>query len=450
MNGDHPGESRDDRRRSMITLKRAFRNILRNRFRTLLVGVVLALCVAVFVSVLAGVDASEAATAAMLAEYAEAAEATLEQTEQSMTQIMVMSGRGPFSGDSEEPMDEDIVAEVEAMDDVAAVVPAVTQGFGEPESGEEFHTGGGPGGGPGGPSVTFVRGADYMVYGVPLDPDLDEEYHVLPVSIAEGRSLEEGEDSAVLISSELTDYFGAGVGDTIDIDGTSFDVVGVYTSTMMQNQVYMSLDAAQDLLDMEGELSSLMVYADSVSAVDDVAAEIESAYPDFMVMAMADMQGGSGDFIQRQQEYITGTIDSNLASIQSLGIGTIAATGVVSVLLIFGLMFYTVRERTKEIGTLKALGFSNSDVMKQFMYEGSYIGLIGGAVGLGIAALAASGFASLILDPGGTLGTSVSVGLTLSATLLGLGVAVIAGALGSLYPSWRASRVSPMEALKHE
>jgi len=436
----------------MITLRRAFRNILRNRFRTLLVGVVLALCVAVFVSVLAGVDASEAATAEMLEEYGEAAEATLEQTEQSMTQIMVMSGRGPFSGDSDEPMDEDIVAEVSAMDDVAAVVHVVSQGFGEPESAAEFHIEGEPGGGPGGPggpSVSF-RGADYMVYGVPLDPDLDEEYHVLPVSIVEGRTLEEGEDSAVLISSELTEYFGAGVGDTIDIDGTSFEVVGVYTSTMMPNQVYMSLDAAQDLLDMEGELSSLMVYADSVSAVDDVAAELESAYPDYMVMAMADMQSGFGDFIQREQEYIISTIDSNLASIQSLGIGTIAATGVISVLLIFGLMFYTVRERTKEIGTLKALGFSNSDVMKQFMYEGSYIGLIGGAVGLGIAALAASAFASLILDPGGTLGTSVSVSITLFTMLLGLGVAVVAGALGSLYPSWRASRVSPMEALRRE
>ena len=91
----------------MITLKRAFRNILRNRFRTLLVGVVLALCVAVFVSVLAGVDASEAATAEMLEEYGEAAEATLEQTEQSMTQIMVMPGMGFPSEDSAEPMDED-------------------------------------------------------------------------------------------------------------------------------------------------------------------------------------------------------------------------------------------------------------------------------------------------------------------------------------------------------
>ena len=436
----------------MITLKRAFRNILRNRFRTLLVGVVLALCVAVFVSVLAGVDASEAATAEMLEECGEAAEATLEQTEQSMTQIMVMPSMGFPSGDSAEPMDEDIVDEISAMDDVAAVVPVVTQGFGESEQGQEPGMGGGrpdggPGGGMGGP---FGRGAEYMVYGVSLDPDLDEEYHVLPVSIIDGRSLEEGEDSEVLISSELTDYIGAGVGDTIDIDGTSFEVVGVYTSTMMQNQVYMSLDAAQDLLDMEGELSNLTVYADSVSAVDDVAAEIESEYPDYMVMAMADMQAGFGDVIQRQQEYIIGSIDSNLASIQSLGIGTIVATGVVSVLLIFGLMFYTVRERTKEIGTLKALGFSNSDVMKQFMYEGSYIGLIGGAVGLGIAALAASGFASLILDPSGTLGTSVSVGITVSSTLLGLGVAVIAGALGSLYPSWRASRVSPMEALKRE
>ena len=123
---------------------------------------------------------------------------------------------------------------------------------------------------------------------------------------------------------------------------------------------------------------------------------------------------------------------------------------IIGVLLIFGLMFYTVRERTKEIGTLKALGFSNGNIMKQFMFEGMYIGIIGGAIGLAIAAAASSIFSSWLLNASETLGTTVSVTVTIGALLWGFGVAIIAGAIGSLYPAWRASRVSPMEALRND
>ena len=322
----------------MLTLRRAFRNIWRSKYRTALVSVVLALCVAISVSTIAGVDASETATAAAMEEYSEAAEATLEETEQLMTAITVMAGFGPFSPeptDENTVMDEDMVNEILSMDYVAAVVPSVMQGFGEVE------TEGGPGmGGPGmgggmGGSFTIRRGAAYIVYGVPLDPELDEQYNVLPVNILEGRSLEEGDDYAVLIGDELTDYFGAGVGETIDIDGTSFEVVGVYSSTMMENQVYMDLATAQDLLGMEGELSMLTVYAESTSAVDDVAEAIESEYPDFMVIAMGDMQSQFGDVIGREQQGIIDRLDNDLAQIQSMGLSIILVSAISAFLLIF-------------------------------------------------------------------------------------------------------------------
>jgi putative ABC transport system permease protein len=326
------------------------------------------------------------------------------------------------------------------------VVPEVSGGLGE-----ATEIGGSPGGG--GPFGGGGQMSAYRVVGVPLD--LDETYSELPTNIIEGRSLEEGEDYEVLISEDLTDYFDAGVGDTIEIEGTYFDVVGVYSSGLMRNEVYMSLSSAQELLDMEGEISSLTVYADSAGDVDSVVAEIQEAYPDYMVMAMSDMQSQFGERIQEQQGSIVDTIDDNLSSIESTGLGIMIVSIAIGVLLIFGLMFYTVRERTKEIGTLKALGFSNGDVLKQFMCEGFYVGLIGGAVGLGIAAVSASMLSSFLLSSGsetmpmmGAVSTNVTV--TVQLMLMGLGVAAIAGALGSLYPAWRASHVSPMEALRNE
>ena len=446
----------------MLTLRRAFKNIWRNRFRTLLVSLVLALCVAVFVSTIAGVNASEDATAEMLADYEEIAASTIEQTELSMTAITIRNMRG-FMSESSEGISDDAVYEISAMDGVDAVVPTASGGLGEREGGVDIP--GGIGGFEGGVDIPggiarfegrgefgggFGFGYAYMINGVPIDSALDQKYSTLPTNIVAGRSLVEGDGYAVLIGEDLTDYFEAGVGDTINIEGTYFEVVGVYSSGVQENQVYMSLPIAQDLLGMQGQLTSMTVYAEDVTAVDDVVAEIQEAYPGYMVISMGDMPSRFGDRIVQQQEGIIGTIDENLSSIQSMGFGITVVSVVIGVLLIFGLMFYTVRERTKEIGTLKALGFSNQDVLKQFMYEGLYIGLIGGVIGLAIAAVSASVFSTWLLNPGETLDTSVSVTVTIGAMLLGLGVAALAGALGSLYPAWRASRVSPMEALRNQ
>jgi putative ABC transport system permease protein len=417
----------------MLTMRRAFKNILRNRFRTLLVSLVLALCVAVFVSTIAGVNASEDATAVILEEYSNTAEATVEEAEMSMTAIQIGSF-GPFA---QTPMDDDAVNGILAMDGIEAVIPIASGGFGEAEG-----SGGTSGGG-------RVKPA-YMVSGVPLDADLDQQYHYLPSNIIDGRSLAEGDGYAVLIGEELTDYFGAGVGDSINIDGTYFNVVGIYSSGFRENQVYMSLPIAQDILGMPGQLSIATVYAEDASDVDDVVAEIQEAYPGYTVTSMTDAQAQFGDRIVQQQESIISTIDGNLSSIQSMGFGITIVSVIIGILLIFGLMFYTVRERTKEIGTLKALGFSNREVLRQFMYEGLYVGLIGGVIGLGIAAVSATVFSTWLLNPGETLDTTISVTVTMGAMLLGLGVAAVAGALGSLYPAWRASRVSPMEALRNQ
>ena len=429
----------------MLTLIRAFRNIWRRRFRTLLVSLVLALCVAVFVSTIAGVDASEDATAEMLADYEQAAETTIEQTEMSMTAITVMSMGRFMSGGG---MEEAVADGIAAMENVAAVVPTVRGGFGEVEEEDLPQGPAGPGGGIGG----FAgRRSAYQVTGVPLDAALDGQYSPLPSGVTEGRSLAEGDDYAVIVANGLTDYFDAGVGDAIDIEGTSFEVVGVFATSFMQNEVYMSLPIAQELLDMEGQLSTLTVYANSVEAVDGLVADIQEAYPDFMVMAMSDMQQSQfGDRILEQQEGIIGTTQQNLSSIQSLGLNITIVSAIIGVLLIFGLMFYTVRERTKEIGTLKALGFSNGSIMRQFMFEGMYIGIIGGAIGLGIGAAAASAFSAWMLNSSETLGAPIAVSITIGSILLGLCVAVVAGAVGSLYPAWRASRVSPMEALRND
>jgi len=139
----------------------------------------------------------------------------------------------------------------------------------------------------------------------------------------------------------------------------------------------------------------------------------------------------------------------------------VAATG----LIVLFLMLYTVRERTKEIGTLKAIGFSNLNVMSQFILEGVVLSLIGGVVAIAISSVAAPTLAGLLLPAASQFGAAgtftrglstvnpagiSSVTITLELILMALGASAFLGALGSLYPAWRASRTRPAEAMKYE
>jgi putative ABC transport system permease protein len=171
-----------------------------------------------------------------------------------------------------------------------------------------------------------------------------------------------------------------------------------------------------------------------------------------------------------QQTYQT-TLDNaeaSLATMQTTALGEIVVAVAATSLIVFFVMLYTVRERTKEIGTLKAIGFSNKTVMSQFVLEGMLLSLIAGVVGIVIGSVAApvlSGFllpAASQLGIGGTggrlisgtnlnmLSTAATVTLTPELVLLGLGGAVLLGVLGSLYPAWRASRTRPAEAMRYE
>jgi len=162
--------------------------------------------------------------------------------------------------------------------------------------------------------------------------------------------------------------------------------------------------------------------------------------------------------------------ESTLSQTQAVATQEILIAVAATSLIIFFVMLYTVRERTKEIGVLKAIGFSNWNVMSQFMLEGTLISLMARVVGIVIGSIGAPILSSYLLPHislfGGSQGRfqsdfgSVNPGIASAAVatnvldpqiiLLAFGVAVLLGALGSLYPAWRAARTSPMEALRYE
>jgi putative ABC transport system permease protein len=113
---------------------------------------------------------------------------------------------------------------------------------------------------------------------------------------------------------------------------------------------------------------------------------------------------------------------------------------------IMNIMLVSVTERTREIGLRKALGATNSQVLSQFLFEAIALTLIGGLIGL-LAGVFISYLAALIVR---SLGYRWDFIVSLSSVLLAVGLSTLIGMIFGYYPARRASRLSPIEALRYE
>jgi len=471
-------------------LTRAIRNISRRKMRALLVIIALGFTMAIMISVPAGIVANQEATQNLSANY----DRTVSQMEQQLTLIECTnsssstssSSGGPFPGGGSFPgfggfggqtnyMNESIVDAISSISGVEAMAPIIevpegitTRTFASPYGGRTF---------------TF-NASSYTIVGVPLNSSLIDNYSILPTNITAGRNLQQGDTEVVVLSLNNTEYFGVGVGDKVNILGTNFEVVGVHGESDSSGYVmgrasdignlYMNITNAQTVTGHKGEISTLDVYAENNSAtlVSTIASEISSMFPDLSVTT----EQSQLQTIENLYNSTLATNESAISQTQTVAFQEIIISVLATCLIVLFVMLYTVRERTKEIGTLKAIGFSNWNVMNQFMLEGILLSLAAGIVGIGIGSMAAPTLSGLLLPHmssfiGSTFGSSgrsfgagggrfVSHGafgvgaatavLSPELMLLALGGAIALGALGSLYPAWRASRTRPAEAMRYE
>lgn len=440
---------------------RAFRNVSRRKVRVLLMVIALGFSIAVLISVPAGIKANQDITQAMTEKYQKDLARLMEQINRTALQIYVFPrfSAPPPSGQTGTQynlpsllINESIADEIRSMDGVQDVIPLVMKSFGETKTQQT------------GTSTYTYMDIYYLIRGVPFNSTLGDLYFMFPVNI-EGRKPYDGERDAVLIGLNVSRRFNVGVGDTLNINGTDFRVVGVSRSSGEEKMVYMDLTEAQRILNMLGKLHQIIVCAKDLPSVDKVANEIRAKYSDLDVSTYREQQHTAESMQQEYQDMLQ-KLAANLGQIQvtanQVTLISLVATGS----MILFTMLYTVRERTKEIGIMKALGFTNWSVMTQFMLEGTIISLIGGIAGAAIGSVGAPILATLVLPQlrsnigtwshGGHSSapwaseTPVVASPDIQLILLGLGLAVLLGTLGSLYPAWRASRMRPVEALRHE
>ncbi|MGC1122459.1 MAG: ABC transporter permease [Candidatus Methanofastidiosia archaeon] len=139
-----------------------------------------------------------------------------------------------------------------------------------------------------------------------------------------------------------------------------------------------------------------------------------------------------------------------LVQILLLGIGAIAL--IVAALGIINTMLMSILERTREIGIMKVIGASNTDVTRIFLMEALAIGAIGGIGGVILGYIVAYAINVLsqvyIAQQGGTMQSIVSTPLWLVGFAIGFAMTV--GLISGVYPARKAARLSPVEALRHE
>jgi len=364
-------------------------------------------------------------------------------------------GAGMFSDRGSTPMNESIYSDISSIEGVAAVAPILDASEGHNVTTTT-------------PFGSFERlQVEYVIEGIPLTSDLIDSYSILPSNITSGRNLQAGESGVVLLSENNSAYFGVGVGDTVSILGEDFLVVGIHgTSGASDRQVlYMNLSDAQAITNNTGMITSLKVFADNVDDVTSVSDAVTTLHAELNAVTAQERL----DQIQQAQNFSEEQLQNaqnTLSQTQTMGYTEIVIAVAATSLIVLFVMLYTVRERTREIGTLKAIGFSSGTVMSQFILEGVLLSIIAGVVGIAIGTVAAPSIVSLLqLTPlasstvgsgfrgvNGGAGTAASLAVTISPELMmiAFGVSVLLGAVGSLYPAWRAARTRPAEAMRYE
>lgn len=298
---------------------------------------------------------------------------------------------------------------------------------------------------------------------------------LVPSQVTSGAYFPAADASAdvAIVSSDYATTQNLSVGSTLDVAGTSVKVIGIADTPTSTADVFLPLATAQRLSGETGDVSTIYVSAQSASDVSALANEVTKVLPGVTVSTSASLASD-----------VSGSLAATSSLLSSLGTWISGAALVMAVLVAGLLMMAAVSRRTREFGTLKAIGWRTRRIVGQVMSEGLVLGISGGIAGVVLGIAGAEVISAISPTLTATVGRSVAFGggfggggfggggfgaaraglrragavrtvlvhlvapLQADTIALAVGLAIVGGLIAGAFGAWRASSLRPADALR--
>jgi ABC-type lipoprotein release transport system permease subunit len=294
-----------------------------------------------------------------------------------------------------------------------------------------------------------------------IEPEQEALVSLVAEKVVQGRWLEGRDEDVLFIGKALAEQLEVTVSDRVTLVGRAthqqmrrrtMTIVGIYDlgiSEVEKSLVYVSLLEAQTLFDLRDQATEVAIYLEQVGQEPPVVEALQTALPGYEVDAWDTLDPSTRDMME---------LEAQIMDMFGLIILLIAGVGILN------LMLMAVFERTREIGLLAAMGLKRRETMTLFLLEGVLIGMLGALAGSVLAGVIGAYYGQVGFDMSALMGGAdvaefgelygllgdriylrIGIGVLVKRALT---VAIIA-ALASLYPAWQASRREPAEALHY-
>jgi putative ABC transport system permease protein len=279
------------------------------------------------------------------------------------------------------------------------------------------------------------------------------------LNIVSGSFLSESSKNEIVLGRALMDSLNLTLGQDVNLEVSqgeekAFRIIGIFETGIVFHEYagYITLADAQNITGQNDLVTQILVKCEDPSLVSDVSSLISSS--------ISGVRVSSPTTVVQQASQMLNTLTMFFATIGLVALFA-GSFGIINT------MIMSVTERTREIGILKAIGAKNSDIMKMFLAEALLIGLMGGGFGVIIGSILTYVFPMLTSglfsfgaspigmgNPGfrgfrGAFSLNIAPAITPINIALCFSLGAIVGILAGLYPAWHASRMKPVEALRH-
>ena len=283
------------------------------------------------------------------------------------------------------------------------------------------------------PKISTDSSANVPMRGIePAGTGLREEF-----SIAEGRMFEFGTNEVIVGRGASVNFKGLTVGNTVVVGQSTWKVVGLFETdgSVAETEIWCDARVLQGVYRRGNTYQSLLARLDSSDSFNTFRDWL-TANPQVNVQ------------VRREEDYYAQQSRALTSLIRTVGFGIAALMGIGAVFGAILTMYTAVSTRSREIATLRALGFNTSSVVVSVLAESLALAAIGGSIGGLLAYLAFNGYQTSTMNFSTFSQVAFAFQVTPQLLAMGLFYALAMGLVGGLFPALRAARLPIPSALR--